>query len=622
MDLFSSLTVSLRTLPVLLLGLVGASGVVAQTEITSEYIYIGFEAEDHIAKNERWVTTTPSTPTGENDPDGNHSDQASGSTYLELLPDMRVTHDDTFGPPTAYWGQGGQGPDADYVVDFPEPGRYYVHVRAYSTGTEDNGIHIGIDGTWPASGQRMQFCTASRRAWWWSSAQRDAGGNGSCGIEKSIWLDVDTAGEHTVSISAREDGFEIDRLVLMKDLSGNTRLCEPVNISGVSCRDGSIGSADEFVDLRVRLESEVVGADPEEEVPNPLEVDLGETIELTANIENLDEFDTATEIVLTLSTGTDEWTMLEMDNRCAQEGDEFVCNLDELHPTAPNEYAPFEFTMQANVGGDLRIDAGLVSAQIDHSPANDVAASIIKVIGEGTPVETTTDMKLSMQTDVDEYELNQLVRVSARLANLGTINADEVSYRLEVPVGLKVNSATLPAVCTAQASVECNFESIESARSELVNIDLLAAQAGVYTLSASVTSANDSNISNNFDSDSLVVNEPVVETTTEGSVTEGETTMATTTEGSTTEGEDDSATTDAGSTGSATGDGSDTQGETAGSTDSASSTVGDTGSQTTDAVSDDTESGALTIWFVLLLLVLYSARFYGGHQRQRVAIRQ
>jgi len=121
MRLFPSLY--LVSLPGLLLGVFLPQIAVAQTMQTSEYIYIGVEAEDHTQKDERWVTTTPTTPTEENDPDGNHSDQASGSTYLELLPDMRVTHEDTFGPPAAYWGQGGQGPEAHYQVNFPEPGR-------------------------------------------------------------------------------------------------------------------------------------------------------------------------------------------------------------------------------------------------------------------------------------------------------------------------------------------------------------------------------------------------------------------------------------------------------------------------------------------------------------------
>jgi len=164
---------------------------------------------------------------------------------------------------------------------------------------------------------------------------------------------VAVLGVHTVSISAREDGFEIDRFALMKDLSGNTRVCEPVNLNGVNCRNGSIESADGFVDLRVRLFAEEVGADPEVEPPNPVEAVQGENIKLTANIENLDAFDTAHEIVLTLSPVPGDWNMIDMDNRCEVVGDEFECSLSELEPTAPNEFAAFEFTMQARLDGDF-----------------------------------------------------------------------------------------------------------------------------------------------------------------------------------------------------------------------------------------------------------------------------
>lgn len=623
MDLLASLPLPLRLAPFLVLGLFSAADAGAQTDITDDYIYIGIEAEDHVVKNERWVLTDPSTPTEENDPDGNHSDGASGSTYLELLPDMRVTHDDTFGPPTAYWGQGGQGPDADYLVTFPEPGRYYVHVRAYSTGTEDNGLHLGINGTWPASGQRMQFCTASRRAWWWSSAQRDAGGNGSCGIEKSIWLDVPSAGEHTVSISAREDGFEIDRLALLKDLSGNTKICEPTNISDVNCRAGSIESADGFVDLRVRLETEVQGADPEEDVPNPLEVDLGNNVILTARIENLDAFDTANDIVLTLSPATvDDWTMIDMDSRCSVEEDVYNCTLDDLHPTAPNENAPFVFTLQADAVGDLRIDASLLSAEVDETPDNDVAATIIKVLGEAPPEITETDIQLSFSTDKDYYETGEIVRLSARLSNLGSIDANEVAFGLGIPAGLSINAVSLPEGCMAVGDqLQCNYAIIESERSELLYMEFLSDQAGIYTLSGSVDFADDSNQTNNFDSDTLLVTDPEVETTTSGSndtaadANSDEGTTGTDA-GTDTSGSTDSGTINGGTAGLT--DGAATDGETTGTASAGDDASGN---------ESNSGSGALTHWLVLLLILFYACRLYSTgldrrHQRQRVSINQ
>ena len=87
-----------------MLGL-GSSPVQAEAEVRfdTDYIAIVIEAEDHSTREDRWILTDATTPAQEQDPDGNHSDGAVGGVYLELLPDVRVTHDDPFGPPTAIW---------------------------------------------------------------------------------------------------------------------------------------------------------------------------------------------------------------------------------------------------------------------------------------------------------------------------------------------------------------------------------------------------------------------------------------------------------------------------------------------------------------------------------------
>ncbi|WP_161634372.1 carbohydrate-binding protein [Aquimarina pacifica] len=150
--------------------------------------------------------TTP-TP----DLDESHHSNASSGGYLEVLPDTRVTHDDQLIWGTNITNTGGEVAVLNYDVKFTNPGRYYVFVRAYSTGTEDNGIHVGLDGSWPATGNKMQWCSG-KNAWTWESKQRDTGDT-SCGIDETIYIDVPTAGVHTVSFSMREDGFEIDKFV-------------------------------------------------------------------------------------------------------------------------------------------------------------------------------------------------------------------------------------------------------------------------------------------------------------------------------------------------------------------------------------------------------------------------
>jgi len=50
---------------------------------------------------------------------------------------------------------------------------------------------------------------SGKNQWFWSNAQRDSGGQ-VCGVPRSIYVEVAAPGEHTISVSMREDGFEFD----------------------------------------------------------------------------------------------------------------------------------------------------------------------------------------------------------------------------------------------------------------------------------------------------------------------------------------------------------------------------------------------------------------------------
>ena len=139
---------------------------------------------------------------------------AAGGAYLENLPDTRATMDDPIEHGVSFHPNGGTGPMLTYRVRFETPGTYVVWVRAYSTGTEDNGIHAGIDGTFPGSGERVQWC-AGKHQWTWSSAQRTTSNH--CGTPGTITLDVDSAGVHEIHFSLREDGFEFEPGVFSAD---------------------------------------------------------------------------------------------------------------------------------------------------------------------------------------------------------------------------------------------------------------------------------------------------------------------------------------------------------------------------------------------------------------------
>ncbi len=172
-----------------------------------------FDAVDREEARNWCLTTADKTPNVKPDPDPNHAAGAVGGAYLELLPDTRVTHSDPLVNGVSFTNKPGQCSVLYYPVIFTEPGRYYVWVRMCCTGSEDNGLHVGLDGKWPASGARLQF-TGKHGLWQWDSRQRtEKVHTGELG---KIWLDVDKPGLHTIMFSMREDGFEFDRFMLTK----------------------------------------------------------------------------------------------------------------------------------------------------------------------------------------------------------------------------------------------------------------------------------------------------------------------------------------------------------------------------------------------------------------------
>jgi hypothetical protein len=144
----------------------------------------------------------------------NYSSSASGGKYLMLLPDTRITHNDDLIHGENVTNEPGKMAILNYPVYFENPGKYYVWVSAYSTGSEDNGLHVGINGLWPESGRRMQW-HEGKNQWTWASKQRTD--EKHSGVEGLIYLDVPATGLHTISFSMREDGFRFDRFALTKE---------------------------------------------------------------------------------------------------------------------------------------------------------------------------------------------------------------------------------------------------------------------------------------------------------------------------------------------------------------------------------------------------------------------
>lgn len=149
------------------------------------------------------------------DPDGDepHLKGASGGGYVEVLPDTRRSHDDKLIRGENFTEDGGKMAVLTYKVRIINPGRYFIWVRAYSTTTEDNGVHFGLNGTWPASGARWQ--TTKKHGWHWDCRQRTK--RVHTGVPMQLWLDFDKPGDHEIHMSMREDGTEVDQIALARD---------------------------------------------------------------------------------------------------------------------------------------------------------------------------------------------------------------------------------------------------------------------------------------------------------------------------------------------------------------------------------------------------------------------
>jgi len=461
---------------------------------TEDYIAVGFEAEEYDNKGLRWVRTQSNTAQQEVDPDGNHSSSASGGVYLEVLPDFRVTGEDEFHPSGSLWNAF-QGPELTYTINFPEAGRYYAHLRAYSTGSEDNGAHIGINDDFPPQARRIQWCRGKNQ-WTWSSAQRDSGGNGSCGREKTVYLEVPTAGTHTINVQAREDGYEVDRIVLIKDLSNNTRICEPDGATQISCRDGSIEFADEMIDMRVRLESDVP------------EAAIGGEVILTAMVENLDPFDHATNVVTTIDVGTGFEYVGDLDE-CTSTGSVVTCTHADLEPTAPGESEDYVLELLTVGIGALTVTASVSADEVENFPNNDTDSLTLNGLTELPDV----DLMVSIASPAATLDVGDETQIIITLTNPDADSANGVQFTYDPPQGASVQG--IPSQCTEMHLVTCNLGIVPAGVAQASIIDIAVTEAGTQIHTVAAESNNDPDPSNNSDGVILEVVDPTVLTVAE-----------------------------------------------------------------------------------------------------------
>lgn len=182
--------------------------------VVIEAEHFSSQVQDDVRK---WMIFSKDSPSHQlADIDPMHYANASEGKYIEILPDTRTNHNDKLIKGQNFSNMPGKIAVLSYPVKFSTPGKYYVWARAFSTGSEDNGVHIGLNDEWPESSQRLQLCKGKQK-WTWSSAQRVK--TNHCGVPNTISVTIPTAGVHNIMISMREDGFELDQLLLTQDKS-------------------------------------------------------------------------------------------------------------------------------------------------------------------------------------------------------------------------------------------------------------------------------------------------------------------------------------------------------------------------------------------------------------------
>jgi hypothetical protein len=268
-------------------------------------------------------------------------------------------------------------------------------------------------------------------------------------------------------ISAREDGFEIDRIMLMKDLSGNTRICEPDGADGIKCVNGSLENVDDVVDMDVSLERN--GSDSSE-----LSIDT--TIDFSAVVANRDGYDTASDVVLQVQTGA-AWQVLSVEEGCSQSDGTITCNLGTVPPSGPEGEQLFDFSLMPMQSGAIAIEAEVQTSSVDGSPGNDTASLALTVTDEDSLSSLTAVLAESASAWVSGSESN----LSFTVTNAGPAVADNVDAVVSLPSGVTVTRT--PQSCDASGSLVCSWLQLAVGESKTIELGVTPAREGLYSVS-------------------------------------------------------------------------------------------------------------------------------------------
>ena len=477
--------------------------------VSADFIALRVEAENFSASSGGWTLTDhQNIPNILPDPDPPHHTSASGFANMELLPDIRVTHDDDNIGGVTFWGNSGSGPRLEYTLDIPEPGRYMVWVKAFSTGTEDNGIHVGLNGEATPSGERIQWC-GGKNNWTWSSAQRVD--ENHCGVPKTIYLDIENAGNNNIVFYAREDGFEIDQFLLVKDTSNGSADCRPQANDQLRCRNTANGQHTGTYDIpvTVALNGNSISDPPANLVKIDMDLDLdasrqtalvGDSIEYTVRLTNKGATYTATNVAVQIST--DSLLTFNGSSDCTTTGATSIqCNPAEL---AAGSSTTMKFNLLVTGEGSPRVDAQVSLDQTDNNPGNNAESVSIT----SSPAIPDFDGSISSLASPNAIGLVNSGAQTLSISNLGLQNISGATVELQADVAISLVADSTS--CNGTSPLVCTLEDIAPGATALLPVTVVPQMAGTATITSTLSVSGDEELANNTTSATVVVkDEPI-----------------------------------------------------------------------------------------------------------------
>lgn len=100
--------------------------------------------------------------------------------------------------------------ELSYQVNFNRSGTHYIWVRMYSDSGEDNSLHVGLDGVLQSGSDKITLVDHGTGSWEWTQDTMDG---------EIATLEVDQPGLHTLNVWMREDGAQIDKILVVDSSS-------------------------------------------------------------------------------------------------------------------------------------------------------------------------------------------------------------------------------------------------------------------------------------------------------------------------------------------------------------------------------------------------------------------